>query len=155
MKRIHKSIVKTDLMHIPVVSCVCIIGLVAFMFFSPLSLQFTEEGVGRGDSWEPEVMEYMAIKNYTYALNMVDSIITIKQEELPRFPYLDRFLSEEERVNVANARADIYDLQWKRIEILKEMGNRASLVEALKDYCIVIGYNQDKAKVMLDSLESE
>ena len=61
----------------------------------------------------------------------------------------------QERVDVANARADIYELQWMRIGILKEMGNRASLAEALKDYCTVIGYNQEKAKTMLDSLESE
>ena len=60
-----------------------------------------------------------------------------------------------QRVDVGNARADIYELQWLRIGILKEMGNRASLVEALKDYCTVIGYNQEKAKTMLDSLESE
>ena len=85
----------------------------------------------------------------------MDSIIKSKQEGLPRFSYLDRFLAEEKRVDVANARADIYELQWMRIGILKEMGNRASLAEALKDYCTVIGYNQDKAKAMLSSLENE
>ena len=85
----------------------------------------------------------------------MDSIIKSKQEGLPRYSYLDRFLDEEERVDVGNARADIYELQWMRIGILKVMGNRASLVEALKDYCTVIGYNQDKAKTMLNSLESE
>lgn len=78
-----------------------------------------------------------------------------KQAGLPIFTYLDRFLAEEKRVDVANARADIYELQWKRIGILKEMGNRALLVEALNDYCTVIGYNQDKAKAMLGSLENE
>ena len=63
--------------------------------------------------------------------------------------------AEEKRVDVANARAEIYELQWKRIGILKEMGNRKSLVEAINDYCTIIGYNQDKAKTMLNSLESE
>ena len=95
------------------------------------------------------------MKNYPQALHVVDSIIKSKQAGLPRFTYLDRFLAEEKRVDVANARADIYELQWKRIGILKEMGNRASLVEALKDYCTVIGYNQEKAKTMLSSLENE
>ena len=118
-------------------------------------LQFTEEGSIRGESWETEISEYISTKNYPQAIHVVDSIIKNKQEGLPRFPYLDRFLDEEERVDVANARADIYELQWMRIGILKEMGNRASLVEALNDYCTVIGYNQDKAKTMLNSLESE
>ena len=144
-----------DLGRMIIVSGIVVFGLVGFMFFSPLSSQFTEEGSVRGKSWETEVSEYISTKNYIRALHAVDSIIKSKQEGLPRFPYLDRFLAEEERVDVANARADIYELQWKRIGILKEMGNRAPLVEALNDYCTVIGYNQDKAKAMLSSLENE
>lgn len=138
-----------------VVSGIVVIGLVGFMFFSPLSSQFIEEGAVRGESWETEISEYISTKNYPQALHVVDSIIKSKQAGLPIFTYFDRFLAEEERVDVANARADIYELQWKRIGILKEMGKRASLVEALKDYCTVIGYNQEKAKTMLDLLESE
>lgn len=144
-----------DLRRMIIVSGIVVFGLVGFMFFSPLSSQFTEEGSIRGESWKTEVSEYMSTKNYPQALHVVDSIIKSKQAGLPRFTYLDRFLAEEKRVDVANARADIYELQWKRIGILKEMGNRALLVEALNDYCTVIGYNQDKAKAMLDSLENE
>ena len=144
-----------DLRRMIIVSGIIVFGLVGFMFFSPLSSQFTEAGTVRGESWETEISEYISTKNYPQALPVVDSIIESKHEGLPRFPYLDRFLAEEERVEVANARADLYELQWKRINILKEMGNRASLVEALKDYCSVIGYNQDKAKAMLNSLESK
>ena len=144
-----------DLRRMIIVSGIVVFGLVGFMFFSPLSSQFTGEGSIRGESWETEISEYISTKNYPQTLHVVDSIIKSKQEGLPRFSYLDRFLAEEERVNAANARADIYELQWMRIGILKEMGNRASLVEALKDYCTVIGYNQDKAKTMLNSLESE
>lgn len=143
------------MMYVISTSCLLVLCLVVFMFFSPLSSQFTEEGSVRGKSWETEVSEYMSTKNYPQALHVVDSIIKRKQAGLPRFSYLDRFLVEEERVDVANTRADIYELQWKRIGILKEMGNRASLVEALKDYCTVIGYNQEKAKTMLSSLENE
>ena len=143
------------MMYVISTSCLLVLCLVGFMFFSPLSSQFTEEGSVRGESWETEISEYISAKNYPQAIHVVDSIIKNKQEGLPRFPYLDRFLAEEERVDVANARADIYELQWKRINLLKEMGNRASLVEALKDYCSVIGYNQDKAKAMLNSLESK
>ena len=125
-----------------------------YVLLSPL-FSVTEEGSIRGESWKTEISEYISTKNYLQALHVVDSIIKSKQAGLPRFAYLDRFLAEEKRVDVANARADIYELQWKRIGILKEMGNRKSLVEALNDYCTIIGYNQDKAKTMLNSLESE
>lgn len=144
-----------DLRRMIIVSGIVVFGLVGFLFFSPLSSQFTEAGTVRGESWETEVSEYISTKNYPQALLVVDSIIESKHEGLPRFSYFDRFLAEEERVDVANARADIYELQWKRIEILEEMGDRASLAEALNDYCTVMGYNQDKAKAMLDSLENE
>ena len=144
-----------DLRRMVIVSGIVVSGLVGYMFFSPLSSQFTEAGTVRGESWETEISEYISTKNYPQALHVVDSIIKSKQAGLPRFTYLDRFLAEEKRADVANARADIYELQWKRIGILKEMGNRAPLVEALNDYCTVIGYNQDKAKAMLDSLENE
>ena len=143
------------MMYVISTSCLLVLCLVVFMFFSPLSSQFTEDGAGRGESWETEISECISTMDYPYALHVLDSIIISKQEGLHRFPYLDRFLDEEERVDAANARADIYELQWMRIGILKEMGNRASLVEALKDYCTVIGYNQEKAKTMLDSLENE
>ena len=152
---IEKNTTIKDLRRMIIVSGIVVFGLVGFMFFSPLSSQFTEAGTVRGESWETEISEYISTKNYPQTLQVVDSIIISKQEGLPRFSYLDRFLAEEERVDAANARADIYELQWMRIGILKVMGNRASLVEALKDYCTVIGYNQDKAKTMLNSLESE
>ena len=151
----HAHTTIKDLRRMIIVSGIVVFGLVGFMFFSPLSSQFTEEGSIRGESWETEISEYISTKNYPQTLHVVDSIIKSKQEGLPRFSYLDRFLAEEKRVDVANARADIYELQWMRIGILKEMGNRASLAEALKDYCTVIGYNQDKAKAMLSSLENE
>lgn len=144
-----------DLRRMIVVAGIVVFGLLGFMFFSPFSLQFTEDGAGRGESWGMDISEHISTKNYPLALHVVDSIIKSKQAGLPRWGYLDRFLAEEERVDVANARADIYELQWKRIEILEEMGDRASLVEALKDYSAVIGYNQDKAKAMLGSLENE
>ena len=149
----HKT--QRDMMYVISTSCLLVLCLVVFMFFSPLSSQLTKECSIRGESWETEISEYISTKNYPQAIHVVDSIIKNKQKGLPRFPYLDRFLDEEERVDVANVRADIYELQWMRIGILKEMGNRASLVEALNDYCTVIGYNQDKAKTMLNSLESE
>lgn len=151
----ENSTTAKDLRRMIIVSGIVVFGLVGFMFFSPLSSQFAEDGAGRGDSWETEISECISTMDYPHALHVVDSILKSKQEGLPRFPYLDRFLDEEERVDAANARADIYELRWKRIGILKEMGNRALLVKALNDYCTVIGYNQDKAKAMLGSLENE
>ena len=134
----HKT--QRDMMYVISTSCLLVLCLVGFMFFSPLSSQFTEAGTVRGESWETEISEYITTKNYPQALHAVDWIMKSKQEGLPRFPYLDRFLDEEERVDAANARADIYELQWMRINILKEMGNRASLAEALKDYCTGMFY---------------
>lgn len=151
----ENSTTAKDLRRMIIVSGIVVFGLVGFMFFSPLSSQFTEEGSIRGESWETEISECISTMDYPHALHVLDSTIISKQEGLPRFSYLDRFLDEEERVDAANARADIYELQWRRINILKEMGNHASLVEALKDYCTVIGYNQEKAKAMLGSLENE
>lgn len=156
MKRNNANITTSnDLRRMVVVSGIVVFGLVGFMFFSPLSSQFIEEETVRGESWETEISEYTSTKNYPQALHVVDSIIKSKQAVLPRFTYLDRFLAEEKRVDAANARADIYELQWMRIGILKAMGNRALLVEALKAYSTVIGYNQDKAKAMLHSLENK
>lgn len=40
-----------------IVSGIVVFGLVGYMFFSPLSSQFTEEGSVRGESWETEVSE--------------------------------------------------------------------------------------------------
>lgn len=136
-------------------SCICIICLLTFLFFSPLSSQFAVEDVGRGDDGEDRVMEEIVVMDYEEALNAVDNLIVDKQEGLPRVVYFDRFLAEDERIEAANARADIYDLQWNRIMILKELGNEALLIEALEDYSTIIGYNQDKAKALLHSLKSE
>ena len=61
-----------------IVSGIVVFGLVGFMFFSPLSSQFTEAGTVRGESWETEISEYISTKNYPQALHVVDSIIKSK-----------------------------------------------------------------------------
>ena len=88
-------------------------------------------------------------------MNLVDSLIEVKSQNLPRFAYFDRFLSEDERMDAANARADVYELQWKRIEILKATNQINALRDALGDYVNVIGYNQEAAKRMLNQLNSK
>lgn len=136
-------------------SSVIIIALVGVMFFSPLSSQFTDDSVSRGSSWIIDVDELINENQEEQALRLVDSLIKVKSQDLPRFAYFDRFLSEDERMDVANARADVYELQWKRIEILKATNQINALRDALEDYVDVIGYNQDAAKALLKPINSK
>lgn len=140
-----------------IVSCSgCIIlALVGVMFFSPLSSQFIDDSVSRGSSWVMDVDELINHNQEEQALHLVDSLIEVKSQNLPRFAYFDRFLSEDERMEVANARADIYELQWKRIELLKVTCQVDALRDALEDYVDVIGYNQEAAEVLLKQLNSK
>lgn len=144
-----------DLRYLIGSSSVIIIALVGVMFFSPLSSQFTDDSVSRGSSWIIDVDELINHNQEEQALRLVDSLIEVKSKDLPRTAYLDRFLSEEERMDVANARADIYELQWKRIEILKATNQIGALRDALEDYVDVIGYNQEVAESMLNQLNSK
>lgn len=144
-----------DLIYLVGSSIVVILALVGSMFFSPLSSQFTNESVSRGNSWELDVDELFNANQHNQALNLVDSLIEVKSQDLPRFAYFDRFLLEGERIDVANARADVYELQWKRIEILKAINQINALRDALKDYVNVIGYNQEAAESMLKQLNSK
>ncbi|MBP3506857.1 MAG: hypothetical protein J6K43_10720 [Lachnospiraceae bacterium] len=136
-------------------SSVIIIALVGMMFFSPLSSQFTDDSVSRGSSWEMDVDELINTHQTDRALNFVDSLIEVKSQDLPRFAYFDRYLSEDERMDVAIARADIYELQWKRIELLKATYQVDALRDALEDYVDVIGYNQEAAESMLKQLNNK
>lgn len=144
-----------DLKYLVGGSSVVILVLTSVMFFSPLSSQFTDESVSRGSSWMMDVDELVNSNQTEQALNLVDSLIEVKSQDLPRFAYFDRFLSEDERMDVANARADIYELQWKRIEILKATNQIGALRDALEDYVDVIGYNQEVAESMLNQLNSK
>lgn len=91
----------------------------------------------------------------TQAIDLVDSLIESKSQDLPRFAYFDRFLSEDKRMDVANARVDIYDMQWRRIELLKSTGQTDILRGALEDYVDVIGYNQEAAEALLKQINSK
>ncbi|MBR2015142.1 MAG: hypothetical protein IJ998_06960 [Alistipes sp.] len=143
-----------DLKYLIGGSSVAILSLVGVMFFSPLSSQFTDDSVSRGSSWEMDITEFINANQPNQALNLVDSLIDVKSQNLPRFAYFDRFLSEDERIDVANARADVYELQWKRIEILKATNQMDELRDALEDYVDVIGYNQEAAEGLLKQLNS-
>ena len=144
-----------DLKYLVGGSSVAILALVGFMFFSPLSSQFIDDSVSRGSSWIIDVDELINDNQEEQALRLVDSLIEVKSKDIPRIAYLDRFLSEDERMDAANARADIYELQWKRIEILKATNQTNVLRDALEDYVDVIGYNQEVAESMLNQLNNE
>lgn len=144
-----------DLKYLVGSSIIVILALVGVMFFSPLSSQFTNESVSRGSSWELDVEELVSSNQAEQALSFVDSLIVVKSENLPRFAYFDRFLSENERMDIANARADIYELQWKQIELLKATNQIEALRDALEDYIDVIGYNQEAAESMLKQLNNK
>lgn len=144
-----------DLKYLVGGSSVVILALVGVMFFSPLSSQFTDDSVSRGSSWIIDVDELINENQEEQALRLVDSLIEVKSQDLPRFAYFDRFLSEDERMDVANARADVYELQWKRIEILKATNQINALRDALEDYVDVMGYNQKAAESMLNQLNSK
>lgn len=144
-----------DLKYLIGGSSVVILALVGVMFFSPLSSQFTDESVSRGSSWEMDIDEFVNSNQTEQALNLVDSLIEVKCQYLPRFAYFDRFLSEDERMDAANARADIYELQWQRIELLKATNQLDAIREALDAYVDIIGYNQEAAKSMLKQLNDK
>ena len=146
---------RKDLKYLIGGSSVMILALVGVMFFSPLSSQFADDSVSRGSSWEMDIEELINTNQYNPALNLVDSLIEVKSQDLPRFAYFDRFLSEDERMDAANARADIYELQWKRIELLKATNQTGALRIALEDYVDVIGYNQEVAKALLKQLNNK
>ena len=144
-----------DLKYLIGGSSAMIMALVGVMFFSPLSSQFADDSVSRGSSWEMDVEELINTNQYNPALNLVDSLIEVKSQDLPRFSYFDRFLSEDERMDAANARVDIYELQWKRIELLKATNQTDALRVALEDYVDVIGYNQEVAEALLKQLNNK
>ena len=144
-----------DLKYLIGGSSVAILTLVGFMFFSPLSSQFTDDSISRGSSWVIDVDELINDNREEQALRLVDSLIGVKSHNLPRFAYFDRFLTEDKRIDVANARADVYELQWKRIEILKATNQINALHDALGDYVNVIGYNQEAAEALLKQINSK
>ena len=144
-----------DLKYLVGGSSVIILALVGVMFFSPLSSQFIDDSVSRGSSWIIDVDELINDNQEEQALRLVDSLIVVKGKDLPRVAYFDRFLSEDERLDVANSRADIYELQWKRILLLKAMNQTDVLRDALEDYVDVIGYNQEAAEIMLKQLNNK
>lgn len=146
----NSKIISRDLKRILCISSISIFVLFGVMVFSPLASQFDNEDLSRGASIDWELDSLVEKKEYRIALNRVDSIITENTHDLPRFAYFDRFLSEKERYNASILRAKIYDMLWKRIEILQATNDTVALKAALEDYSGIIGYNQERAKSLLN-----
>ena len=150
-----KENISRDLKRILCASTLSVVILIGVMIFSPLASQFDDDGVNRGAASEWELDSLVEAKEYQCALVRVDSIIAEKKSGLSRFSYFDRFMSEQERYDASVARAEIYDLQWKRIEILQAKKDEATLKTALEDYADIIGYNQERAKALLKQIKEE
>lgn len=147
--------IRKDMWHILCASSFSAVMLICVMIFSPLASQFDDDGLSRGAASDFKLDSLVEAKEYQSALVRVDSIIADKKSGLPRFAYFDRFLSEQERYDASVARAEIYDLQWKRIEILQAKREEAVLRSALEDYADIIGYNQERAKALLKQIKEE
>ena len=151
----ENKMIGRDLKRILCASTLFVVILVGVMIFSPLASQFDDDGLSRGAANEWELDSMVEAKEYQSALVRVDSIIADKESDLPRFAYFDRFLSEQERYDASVARAGIYDLQWKRIEILQAKNDVVTLKAALDDYADIIGYNQERAKALLKQIKEK
>lgn len=147
--------INKDIKRILCASTLSVVILVGVMMFSPLASQFDDDGLSRGAISEWELDCLVEAKEYQRALVRVDSIIAEKESDIPRIAYFDRFLSEQERYDASVARAEIYDLQWKRIEILQAKHDENALKSALEDYSGLIGYNQERAKALLNQIKEK
>ena len=144
--------IKKDLRRVVLTSTCIVLALLTVMMFAPLASQFDEEGSSRGAASYYEIGSLIDANNYQRALQMVDSIIADNSNGLNRFSYFDRFLSEEDYEDASERRAEIYELQWKRIEILKVSGDIENMKRDLKRYSRIIGYHQEEAKAMLNQI---
>ena len=151
----ENKMISRDLKRILCASTLSVVILIGVMIFSPLASQFDDDGLNRGAASEWVLDSLVEAKEYQSALITVDSIIADKESGLSRFAYFDRFLSEQERYDASVARTEIYDLQWKRIEILQAKKDEAVLRSALEDYADIIGYNQERAKALLKQIKEE
>ena len=155
MEKPGNNKINRDLKRILCVSSLFVVILVGVMMFSPLASQFNDDGLSRGTASAWELDSLVEAKKFHAALVRVDSTIAEKEMDLPHIAYFDRFLSEQERYNASVARAEIYDLQWKRIEILQAKHDETALKSALEDYSGIIGYNQERAKVLLNQIKKK
>ena len=137
-------------------SWTAILVLCGFIVFSPMAAQFWElEGLGRGISCESEIDQLVEAEQYQAALDLVNSKIEEGYKGIPRVAYFDRFLSQEKRYEASLARMEIYELQWKRREILSVLGDEDLLRKSLKEYVHIIGYHQEEASLMLNEMEGK
>lgn len=145
--------IKKDIRRVTIPSIIMVLALLTMMMFSPFASQYYDGDVvlsGSTNNYDADGL--IEAHDHQRALQMLDSIIADNSNGLPRFAYFDRFLSDEDYEDALERRAEVYDLQWKRIKILKISGDTENLKRDLKRYSRIIGYHQDDAKAMLTQI---
>lgn len=151
----YDSNVSRDIRRLAIVPSFCVAALICVMLFSPLSQQYTDIGLARGMTCSEELDSLVQVRDFQSALDYINREINILNEDIPKIAYLDRFRSKQERYEISLVRAEIYELNWVRIQVLSAQGDNAALHDALKKYSHVIGYHQSEAKSLLKQLEGE
>lgn len=145
-----------DTKYMVLYSCLAVYVLLGIMFFSSIGEQYYYEyNTIRGTSNEIAIDSLVKVGNYQLALDMTDSLIANKSRGLRQYAYFDRYLPERERYEASIQRAEVYDLRWKRIEILLSWNHDDELYKALKDYSKIIGYHQEEANALLNQLKNK
>ena len=148
--------IRKEIWCITGISASVIMILIGIMVLSPLAPQYYgETDVVRGTEnlQEADMLIYRC--DYLQALSVVDSMIYSGEQGLPRFPFFDRYLPEREQYEATVARDGIYELKWKRIEILQCIGDEKSLITALRSYSKISGHHQTTARQMLKRMEDK
>lgn len=132
-----KNDINKDTINFVGISFCAILLLSSALVLSPWAYQFDDDVFGECIDQESELAEITAT---------IESI----SSTLPSFSYMDRFYSKEKREQFRVARSEIYELQWKRIQLLQENKQHEALKEALEEYIKVVGHYQTDAKRMLN-----
>lgn len=143
-----------DLKQVLAVASIVMLSLIGVLMFSPLASQFND-APGRGLSCTPIINKLIIDEKYEEAYGLVNSEIAGLEESVSGIAYLDRFLPKDKRYKASLSRLEIYELQWKRIEILSEMDDKVPLHKALKEYAAIIGYHQEEAKELMNQMEGK
>lgn len=147
------SPVSREIYRLAFVPCLAVVALVFIMISSPLSQQYNENiTFARGVENDNILDSLIQQQDYQTALELVNAEIVERSNNLPKMPYFDRFHPKQERYEISLSRAEIYELRWKKMEILSAQHNITALRKELKGYSSIIGYHQEEAKDKLKQL---
>lgn len=151
-----KNSTRRDTIRFIGISCCFILVLSSVMVLSPWSYQFDgAASPSKSDVFRGDDDVFGESTNPELELAEITTSIESLSSALPSCSYFDRFYSKEKRDEFKEARAEIYELQWKRIILLQETKQTEILNEVLKDYVKVIGHHQTDAEHILNSLSAK